>query len=103
MSGADQMRDRRWSARQRLVVLTFGTPEDAAMWDVSPRDVEPLMTTPIDFDAPTIALMETCGSVIDEWQQATFSTVRLDDRIERMRGALFALHQSRRRLSVVKP
>jgi len=39
VSGTDQLIHRRWSARQRIVVLTFDTIEGAEAWD---REGQPL-------------------------------------------------------------
>ena len=38
MSGTDQMR-RRWSARQRVVVLTFNDVKEAEAWDAAGQPI----------------------------------------------------------------
>lgn len=105
MSGSDQMKFRRWSAQQRLVVLTFDTIEAANKWDAAPETITPLMVTPIDFDAPTLRLLETCRDVIDEWDDVAPTNLdKLAFHVNRMRRDVFNLRQSRHpALTVVKP
>lgn len=91
----------RWSARQRLVVLTFDTIESAIEWDAHPADVKPWLTMPLEWDVPTMALLTAARDVIDEWHDfvpygPTAPAARVDALVERLRTAVHDLSQSGR-------
>lgn len=104
MSGADQMSSRRWSTRQRLVVLTFETNQAADRFDLSGNIVPMSLVGSFDvhqLDADgLVALMEACRDVIDSWDDiAERATARLHATthaqfVERLRRVLFDVRQA---------
>lgn len=92
---------RRWSARQRLVVLTFDTPKQADAFDRG--GLIPVDALVSGFDLERVAerllldLMHACRDVIDAHDEQPHNVDgvrRVTERIEAMRRALFDLRQA---------
>ena len=83
---------RRWSTRQRLVVLTFESAAAAIEWDEHPSAVKPWLSIPLTWDESTMAVLSAARDVIDEHDEQLVVAQRvlpsLCHRIERLRAAV---------------
>lgn len=104
MSGREDMSGRHWSTRQRLVVLTFDTPQQARTFDLLGG---PAITPEHDgialqqLDAVRLVdLMEACRDVIDSFDDLAEHSRRMLSKtthgqlIEHLRSTLFELRQA---------
>ena len=102
MSGADQMRDRRWSTRQRLVVLTFDTKEQAHTFDL--LNGPPITSDHGGFDIKLVdsalldVLLWEVRQLLDQWDDGENRIGgqdwdRLEESVTRVRASLFELRQ----------
>lgn len=98
MSGLDDMRGRRWSARQRFVVLTFPTTQAATTFDLS--GVTPIGVVDVTrLDGTLIdRLMWEVRQLIDQWDDGENRIGgqdwhRLEAHIASLRASLFELRQ----------
>lgn len=101
MTGKDDMRRRPWSTRQRLVVLTFDTPQQAHQFDLT-EGLPPVDALINGFDVENVdavaivTLMEACRDVIDVWDdrdRGRRNLAHVGKRIESLRRALFDARQ----------
>lgn len=97
MSGAQQMDTKRWSTRQRFVVLTFETPQQATLFDL--RGGSTVESPMGGFDIKLVdsslleVLMWACRDVIDEWDEDEPSPQAMTMWVDRLRRALHELRQ----------